>query len=173
MCLLLSFEYRAGKKMEAQTQAHDQAATDHSDHVYVPLADSHYDELIETIEECVEVPGAPLPRTFLELRVPEMAVAVNQLRLSDAAEVVRRLPLPAAIALCDFRDLNRRPLIFEHLAPGLAVAILEELSSDERTFILSGMSAHERHRLLPILSTEVSKEVNQLLRYEDDTAAVS
>jgi magnesium transporter len=152
-----------------EAQAHDQA-TDHSDHIYVPLGESHYDELIETIEECVEAPGAPLPEAFLDLRVPEMAAAINRLRLSDAVELVRRLPLPVATALCDFPDLSRRPLIFEHLAPELAVAILEELSSDERTHILRGMSAHERYRLLPVLSTEVSNEVNQLLRYKDGTA---
>jgi magnesium transporter len=142
----------------------------HSDHLYLSGEETQYDGLIKALEECLEKPGAPLAPGFLNLPVPEMAIVVNQLRLSDAAELIRRLPLNTATDICDFPDLNRRTLICEQLAPELAAAILEGLTSDELTFILRRMSAHERFRLLPLVSDQVRKEVDLLLRYKDDTA---
>ncbi len=155
--------------MEGQSEAHERAGN-HSDHLYSSVQETSYDEQLEILEECLETPDSPLPSSFTGLRIPEMAVLVNQLRLSNAVEVVRRLPLDVSISLFDFPDLNRRPLICEHLAPELAAHILEGLSSDELTYILRDMSEHERHRLLPLVSSAVRKEVDVLLRYNDDTA---
>jgi magnesium transporter len=155
--------------VEAQSEMRDHP-DNHGDHRYRPDDEMRYDELREALEECLEVLGAPLPQAFLELRLPEMAVVVDQLRLSEAAEVIRRLPSDVAIALLDFPDLNRRPRICERLPKELAGTILEALSSDERAYILREMSEHERHRLLPLVSNEVRREVDQLLRYQEDTA---
>jgi magnesium transporter len=154
--------------VEAQTAS--QTPGNHSDHTYSSQDETQYDELRESLEDCLDTPAAPLPPQFTGLRIPEMAVVVNQMRLSEVAEVVRRLPIDVAIALCDFPDLNRRPLICEQLTPELAGAILEGLSSDERAYILRDMSAHERHRLLPMVTSDVRKEVEQLLGYEEGTA---
>ena len=153
--------------MEGQAEA---IQGNHRDHLYVPGDKLQYDELIETLEECLETTGAQLPPAFLDLRIPEMATVVNQLRLSDAAEVIRLLSLDTAIALCDFPDLSRRALICKQLAPEVAAQILEGLSSDELTYILRGMSEHERYRLLPLVSDQFRKEVDLLLRYKDKTA---
>jgi magnesium transporter len=61
-------------------------------------------------------------------------------------------------------------MILEQVAPELAASILEGISSDERTHIVRRMSPHERHRLLPRVSNEVRKEVEQLLHYQARTA---
>ena len=152
--------------MEAQVETQG----NHSDHLYAQVEDTRYEELCEALEDCLEEPGVPLPAAFLDLRVPEMAVVVNQLRLSEAGEAIRRLSLETATALIDFPDLNRRALICEQLAPELAAAIMEGLSSDELSYILRRMSAHERLRLMPLVSEQVRKEVDLLLGYSDDTA---
>jgi len=148
---------------------HDHPA-DHSDHVYRSRNEQEYTKLREAVEDCLEIPDAPLPSSFLSLQIPEMTVVVNQLRLSEAGDVIRRLPLDLAIMLCDLPELNRRPHICEQLPSDLAGAILEGLSSDERAYILREMNAHDRNRLLPLVSSEVRKEVEQLLRYADGTA---
>src|SRR5215831_8315210 len=152
--------------MEAQAEPVD---GNHSDHLYKP-AQINYDQLVETLEDCLDTPELRLPPEFLNLRIPEMAIVLNELHVSDAAEVIRRVSRETAIALCDFPDLNRRPLICEQLAPELAAPILEGLSADELTYILRRMSAHERYRLLPLVSPQVRKEVDLLLHYEDNTA---
>src|SRR5262249_23354200 len=108
--------------MELQTESDH---SNHSDHSYPRGDQTPYDELVEVLEECLEVANAPLPSSFLALRIAEMAIVVNRLRVSDSAELIRRLPLDTAIALCDFPDLNRRSLICEQLAPELAARILE------------------------------------------------
>jgi len=152
--------------MEAQAEPVD---GNHSDHLH-KSAQINYDQLVETLEDCLDTPELRLPTEFLNLRIPEMTIVLNELHVSDAAEVIRRVSRETAIALCDFPDLNRRPLICEQLAPELAAPILEGLSADELTYILRRMSAHERYRLLPLVSPQVRKEVDLLLHYEDNTA---
>jgi magnesium transporter len=154
---------------QTQTEMHDHPG-EHSNHVYSPPNEREYKKLREAVEDCLEIPDAPLPSSLLELRIPELTVVVNQLRLSEAAELVGRVPLEVSRALCDFRDLSRRPRICEQLPPERASAILEGLSSDERARILREMSAHDRYRLLPLVSSKVREEVDQLLRYQDGTA---
>ena len=157
--------------MEAQTQTEmGDRPVDHRDHVYSSRDEGEYEKVREAVEDCLETPGAPLPSSFLELRIPEMALVANKLRLSEVGDLIRRLPLDVAISFCDSPALKRRPRICEQLPPELASAILERLSSDQRAHILREMSAHERYRLLPLVSTDVRKEVEQLLRYKDDTA---
>ena len=155
--------------MDVQTQTRDHPV-DHSEHVYRSRNEQEYTKLREAVEDCLEISSAPLPASFQELHIPEMAVVVNQLRLAEAGDVIRRLPLNVAIMLCDLPELNRRPRICEQLPSDLAGAILEGLSSDERAHILREMNAHDRNRLLPLVSSEIRKEVEQLLRYADGTA---
>jgi magnesium transporter len=58
----------------------------------------------------------------------------------------------------------------EQLDPGQAAQILEALSSDERAYVLRGMSPHEQHRLVPNLSKDVCAEVERLLAYPPKSA---
>ena len=153
--------------MEPQT---DPMLENHTGHLYLPGDETEYDELVESLEACLETPGAPLPQAFLDLRVPDMAMVVNKLRMADAAEVIRRLPRDTAIALLDLPDLSRRAKICEALPPELAASLMEGLSSDELIYILRGVSTHERYRLMPLVSDQVRKEVDVLLRYKDNTA---
>jgi len=139
-------------------------------HMHASAEEVIYRKIRDLVEDSLEIPDAPLPPSFLELRVPEMAAVTNMLRLSEAGDLIRRLPLDVAISLLDLPELSRRHHICEQLPPELAGAILEGLSSDERVYILREMGAHDRRRLMPLVSSEVRKEVDQLLRYDDDIA---
>jgi magnesium transporter len=154
-----------------QQQATGTSPENHHDHRFQSSGNPYEDdELLEGLIDCLATTGSSLPHEFTDLSIPEMAEVIDQLLLIDAARVFRRLPLKVAIQLCDFPDLRRRALICEQLAPDLAGSILEGLSSDQRTEIVRGMSPHERHRLLPKVSAEVRKELEQLLQYKPGTA---
>jgi magnesium transporter len=154
-----------------QQQVTGASPENHHDHRFQSTGNPYEDdELLDGLIDCLATAGSSLPHEFTDLSIPEMAEVVDQLPLIDAARVFRRLPLKAAITLCDFPDLRRRALVCEQLAPDLAGSILEGLSSDQRTEIVRAMSPHERHRLLPKVSAEVRKELEQLLQYKPDTA---
>ena len=104
--------------MEAQTQTDmGDCSGDHSDHVYSFRGEGEYEKVREAVEDCLETPGAPLPSSFLELRIPEMALVANKLRLPEVGDLIRRLPLDVAVSFCDSPALKRRPRICEQLAP--------------------------------------------------------
>ena len=91
--------------MDLQTQTHDHPV-DHSEHVYRSRNEKEYTQLREAVEDCLEIFGAPLPSSFQELRIPEMAVVVNQLRLSEAGDVIRRLPLTSRSCFAIYQSLT-------------------------------------------------------------------
>lgn len=129
-----------------------------------------FDSILGDIRELLDTDSAPLPEALLVLREADIADVLNNLLCAEAAEVVRRLPLPLAVRVCDQPTLQRRSAILEQLDPGLAAKILEDLSADERTAVIRGMSPYQQHRILPKVSAEVQREIKQLLQYPPRTA---
>jgi magnesium transporter len=127
-------------------------------------------QVIEETKKQLEGASEKLPESLLGLRDPDIAEVMNNLSCVDAAEVMRRSPPPLAVRLGDQATLRRRATIFEQLDPAIAAAILENLSADERTAIIRGMSPYQQHRILPKVSESVQQELKELLQYPPKTA---
>lgn len=128
--------------------------------------DRHFDE----INKCLDSENAPVPDCVLGLRPADVAELANELRIMEAAELVRRLPHDGAVHLLDQPTLHRRSLILEQLDPALAAKIMEDLSADERTAVIRSMSPYQQHRIVPKVSDQVQREIKQLLQYPPRTA---
>jgi len=128
------------------------------------------DQLVDEVRDRLDSPSGALPEALLGLREADIADVANNLLLVEAAEVIKRLPLPLAIRLCDQPTLRRRSAIFEEFDPAFAARILEDLSADERASIIRGISPFEQHRILPKVSADVQREIKQLLQYPPRTA---
>jgi magnesium transporter len=105
-----------------------------------------------------------------EMPDPDIADVLNRLKLAEAAAVLQLLPLERAVRICDQPTLRRRGAIVEQLPPEFGARLLENMSADERTDVIRETAAHECHRLLPKLSSAVQAEVQQLLKYPDESA---
>ena len=132
--------------------------------------DEETESLCEEVRESVAGEGTGLPAALAELREAEIVDVLNRLRVSEAAEALRRMALEAAIRVCDQASLRRRAPILSALGPATAARILEGLSSDERAFVIRRMSPHQRHRVLPEVREDVRREVRELLQYPPHTA---
>jgi magnesium transporter len=128
------------------------------------------DQLIEDTRVQLEAASGQLPESLLALREPDIADVLNNLSCVEAAEVVRLMLLALAVRVCDQPTLRRRSIILEQLDPALAARILEELSADERTAVIRGMSPYQQHRIVPKVSESVQHEIKELLRYPPRTA---
>ncbi len=111
-----------------------------------------------------------LPNLLADVSSPDLADALNHLRLTEVCEVLVALPRPRAIAVCDQPTLRRRSALLEQIAPKVAAELLDGISADQRTDIVRGMSLHGRRLLLPLLSADARSEVEQLLLYPERTA---
>ncbi len=104
------------------------------------------------------------------LHPADIAEALNHLRLVEAADLLQVLPTQVAVAVFNQPTLHRRPALFDQFEPAHASRLLESLAADQRREIISHMSSHQRHRLVPKLSPAVRAEAEQLLQYPDRTA---
>jgi magnesium transporter len=131
---------------------------------------SNSDQLVGDIRARLEAGSAQLPEALLALREPDIADVLNNLSCVEVAEVMRLMPLALAARVCNQPTLRRRSIILEQLDPTLAAKILEELSADERTAVIRGMSPYQQHRIVPKVSDLVQREIKELLRYPPRTA---
>ncbi len=105
------------------------------------------------------------------LRAADIVEVLNAVpSLAEAAETLTLIPLAMATDVCNYSNLARRSPLLEQSTPDLAAKLLEGMASDERTATVRKMSDHGRRILLPLLSNDARKEVENQLKYPEDTA---
>ncbi len=134
------------------------------------MAEKDLKQLLERIHLRLDESFVGIGSQVLDLPAEDLAELLNQLTLLEAATVVSMLPVARAVELCDQPTMRRRAAILSQLEPPRVAEILTGVSADERTDIIQKMGLHERHRILPKLSTELQKELEVLLQYPAHTA---
>ena len=127
-------------------------------------------QLLERIHLRLDESFVGIGAQVADLDAADLAELLNQLSLIEAATVISMLPIPRSIELCDQPTMRRRAAILEQLEPERVAEILAGLSADERTDIVQRMRLHQRHLVLPKLSTEIRAELEDLLQYPAPTA---
>jgi len=127
-------------------------------------------ELLDRIEMRLEESLAGIGEVVADLAPVDLAELLNQIKIVDAATIASVLPAARVVEVFDQPTFRRRAAILEHMLPARAAQILEGLSADQRTDVVRQIGEHERRKLLPQLSPEVRREVEQLLLYSDHTA---
>lgn len=127
-------------------------------------------ELLERIHLRLDESFVGIGAQVAHLDAADLVELLNQLTLAEAATVISMLPVARAIELCDQPTMRRRAAILEQLEPERVAEILTGLAADERTDIIQRMGLHERHRIVPKLSDEMRRELEDLLQYQEHTA---
>ena len=127
-------------------------------------------ELLDRIEMRLEESLAGIGEVVADLAAADLADLLNQIKIVDASTIASVLPVPRVVEVFDQPTLRRRSAILEHMLPARAAQILEGLSADQRTDVVRQIGEHERRKLLPQLSPDIRREVEQLLQYSDHTA---
>lgn len=127
-------------------------------------------QLLERIHLRLDESMVGIGAQVADLDAADLVELLNQLSLAEAATVISMLPVARAVELCDQPTMRRRAPILEQLEPERVAVILAGLSADERTDIIQRMGLHERHRILPKLSDEMRRELEDLLQYPEHTA---
>jgi magnesium transporter len=127
-------------------------------------------KLLERIHLRLDESFVGIGEMLSDLAPADLAELFNQLTVAEAGTVVTMLPVQRAIEVFDQPTMRRRSAILEQLEPTQTAQILAGLSADERTDIVQKMGHHERHRILPKFSSEMRKELENLLQYPAHTA---
>ena len=127
-------------------------------------------ELLERIHTRLDESFVGIGAQVSHLEAADLAELLNQLTIVEAATVLSMLPVARATELCNQPTMRRRAAMLAQLEPERVAEILSGLSADECTDIIQKMGVHDRHRILPKLSSEMQAELRELLQYPVHTA---
>jgi CBS domain-containing protein/sporulation protein YlmC with PRC-barrel domain len=105
-----------------------------------------------------------------ELHPAEMADILTELDGRERESVFRSLDAEAAAEALTEVDPKIRERLIASVPPEQAADILEEMPPDEAADLLAALPEPESHLLLQSMERDEARDVEQLLRYEPDTA---
>ncbi len=116
----------------------------------------------------------------LKLKVPEyslkklhpadIAEIVDQLSVNDSITILNSLDEEVAADALEEISPERQVTIFEEMETKRAADLLEEMSPDDAADLIGDLSDDRAQELLDLMDPEEAKDVEDLLKYPEDTA---
>ena len=105
-----------------------------------------------------------------ELNENDLAELLSDLSYDDLAKVFRIIPKDKAVAVFAEFDVVVATNLLRQLSESETVNLIDEMYADDATDILEEMPANIVDKILKNCSDETRKDINKLLKYEEDTA---
>ena len=126
---------------------------------------------LESIKELLEKKQyTSLRQALTELNDADIAVILENLDEEDRLKVFRILPKSMAADVFSYLEIDNQQMIITSLADKEAASIINNLMADDATDLLEEMPANVVKKLLSLASPETRRDINQLLRYPEDSA---
>ena len=104
------------------------------------------------------------------LHPADLANIVEDLTLKQASSLVDSLAPGTAAAVVEEMDPNVQTMIMHYLGPDKAADIVDKMSVDETVDLLKSLPEDEARSFLEKLQTTKSQKVENLFKYQEDTA---
>lgn len=105
-----------------------------------------------------------------ELHATDLAILLSDLSDEDLAKMFRLIPKDKAVEVFAEFDVVVATNLLRNLSESETVNIIEEMYADDATDVLEEMPANIVDKILKNCSYETRKDINKLLKYEEDTA---
>ncbi len=129
------------------------------------------EELREEIRELLETKQyTRLRQSLEEINVADIAAILDEMREEELLKIFRILPKDTAADVFAYLEVDNQQYIITMLSDKEAGVIIDNLMSDDAADLLDEMPANIVKRLLANVSPETRREVNDLLRYPEDSA---
>ena len=110
-----------------------------------------------------------LREQLVDLRPPELAAALSELRHDEQVIAFRILPRSLAAAVFEYMPRDSQHGLLKAMGQEDVAALLNRMSPDDRTSLLSELPANATKRLLELLTPEERSEAVTLLGYAPGT----
>src|SRR3990172_1514763 len=130
------------------------------------------DELMQDIEELVHSKSDFLILNILrDLYPADIAHIINRLETDEESEYVFRL-VPEELAGDVILEVSesRRELLLHNLPQGKLTRLVGQMDSDDAADIVAELPEERAEEVLETMDVEDSSEVQELLRYDENTA---
>src|SRR5258706_10962903 len=105
-----------------------------------------------------------------QLRPPELATALVDLRSDDQAIAFRVLPRRLAAEVFEYMPADAQRALIKAMGQEDVAQLLNHMSPDDRTLLLSELPANVTKQLLSLLTPEERRQAKSLLRHAPGTA---
>lgn len=100
----------------------------------------------------------------------DIAEALSDLSKSELAKVFRLISKDKAVDVFALLDVSVATELLEYLTDRETVSLIDDMPADDATDILEEMPANIVDKILKQCSKETRKDINKLLKYEEDSA---
>ncbi len=129
------------------------------------------EELREEIKELLETKQyTRLRQSLEEMNAADIAAVLEEMKEEELLKIFRILPKDTAADVFAYLEVDNQQYIITMLSDKEAGVIIDNLMSDDAADFLDEMPANVVKRLLSNVSPETRREVNDLLRYPEDSA---
>ena len=127
--------------------------------------------MLERVKKLIDSKNVlELKKIIDELNENDLAELLSDLSYDDLAKVFRIIPKDKAVAVFAEFDVVVATNLLRQLSESETVNLIDEMYADDATDILEEMPANIVDKILKNCSDETRKDINKLLKYEEDTA---
>lgn len=129
--------------------------------------------ILPEVRELLREDPSQLSELLDEIHEEDLADLLELLDDAEAAEVLKALPTHDAAGIFERLEDNRQEVMVEVMGIESVAPIVSEMSDDDRTDLIEGLPDELGESLLATLERvdpEAAAEVEELARYEEDTA---
>ncbi|MBR6627857.1 MAG: magnesium transporter [Lachnospiraceae bacterium] len=126
---------------------------------------------LEALEELLQTKQYTRLRQYLsEMNDADIATFMDELEEEEMLKVFRILPKDLAADVFSYLEVDNQQMIITSMTDKEAAHIINNLMADDAVDLLEEMPANVVKRLLKNATPEVRRDINQLLRYPEDSA---
>ncbi len=111
-----------------------------------------------------------LRQRMADMNTVDIAAVLEELEEGDLLKIFRILPKNMAADVFSYLEVENQQLIITSLSDREAANIIDNLMADDAADFLEEMPANIVKKLLSNASAETRRDINQLLRYPEDSA---
>ena len=111
-----------------------------------------------------------LRQELMELNEADIAAIMEEMEEKEMLKIFRILPKDLAADVFSYLEVENQQFIITSLSERDAANIIDNLMADDATDLLEEMPANVVKKLLSLASPETRRDINQLLRYPEDSA---
>ncbi len=127
--------------------------------------------MIEEIEKLInEKKYSEIKKTLNEMNEHDIAEILEELPQKELIKIFRLLSKDIAADVFSYMETDKEAEIIASLTEKEAVDIINDMAADDATDLMDEIPANVVHRLLKKVDPDTRRDINQLLKYPDNSA---
>ncbi len=127
--------------------------------------------MLENIEKLIEEKKySQIKKVLNDMNEYDISEILEELPQKELVKIFRLLNKDIAADVFSYMDTDKEAMIISSLTEKEAVDIINDMAADDATDLMDEIPANVVHRLLKKVDPETRRDINQLLKYPDNSA---